>query len=1034
MPPQPRAPPPRPGPAPNVSATYPPPQAPLMYDMRPPQAGQPPQHRRSPPSQQPLPMPGVQFPPPSSSTQKAAPAPGYPMILVEGGAWPNGNLLPSPSQAQSSPQPTPNKDPTNNKMDFWGLQQFAQPTTAQASPAPAPHDGQQQPIKPEASPHPASGGSGVISEDSANRNDSWRRGWTAPSQPMMKQPPPVYQQAAPPWPTAAIPKPVSESSPKLQAAFPPPAKVPSNETLAGPAPSVSSPVTSSPVISPGNALPAQSPPPAASPSPTEDMMNVARALRRHGYHQMAALVEDDVEKGAIGRSDQSAQSSGGSTERQVNGQFLSAAKWLSAKENPLANYKNFVKLYSSFWQWSVRAVDFVRQTLREICFIIFVELWCRLLSLSLKKAAAFLKRFGEAHYIHHPREISEMRRVESFEVLCDVPFVSRILRGERFHLKADNLTKKLLTTRLTMDNDTVILDILQKRLDWGTPTDSAEDPGLAVLTSNHIKSSVTKDMGSAIITPSLALLCGLHSPAPGIKSSKYGVSLTTEEPKSKPLPPNLATLYRLPRVSGGEGAGMGEPTTTATDKPGLEWRAKRNEQDRVADVLSRPKGDVMPSILALEIGGHQIRQSFAAPQRRKLAVGAVAVSKDDNASTLAMSDYTSNSIWLWDVTQAAWTAASNTYKKKLFNPWLLSYAKQKAAMAGQEGQDRNDLEPAAVTVQFDEQTYKIPESDLDAAYASLKNTDTPDDPELFAKILDNPGLQEFSYTPACLSGHQDPVTAISFLSPFLTGRQSKLAISGSYDGKMILWEVSQRIPICTYKSGSAILDLDSDRYGYLYLTGHNNKAACLWCMDRRNPLRVLNKHSSSVERVRFHPNSILLATAAADDRVRLWDPRVPDIVGLICAMRSPRCLEFAPNGRHLAISGTASSKVHIWDLIAGKLCSSIVIDPLKGQEFPTSLSFSHGSTMLAVTTTQGTLQLWDLDSSASQMNLRMGAHTPTVIDLASQDENQPFLGSLKKTHFEGCVAEYSFNNAFAKRALFTERNCLLTINEVVSRY
>eukprot|EP01055_Gregarina_sp_Pseudo9_P002268 Gregarina_sp_Pseudo_9__2267@NODE_259_length_3390_cov_4_560131_g242_i0_p1_GENE_NODE_259_length_3390_cov_4_560131_g242_i0NODE_259_length_3390_cov_4_560131_g242_i0_p1_ORF_typecomplete_len897_score154_61ANAPC4_WD40/PF12894_7/8_4e02ANAPC4_WD40/PF12894_7/0_00027ANAPC4_WD40/PF12894_7/3e05ANAPC4_WD40/PF12894_7/4_6e07ANAPC4_WD40/PF12894_7/4_2e06WD40/PF00400_32/0_0082WD40/PF00400_32/1_1e02WD40/PF00400_32/1_9e07WD40/PF00400_32/0_042WD40/PF00400_32/1_2e02TFIID_NTD2/PF04494_15/2_5e10TFIID_NTD2/PF04494_15/2e0 len=861
----------------------------------------------------------------------------------------------------------------------------------------------------------------VISvEDASSTNasrDAWRNNWPPPQTPaLMKQSPPhLYQPTSQsPWPVAKPPA-SRDTSPKLSASFPP-ASVPLKADPAQAQPPQMVRNLTSPSMSPG--------------LPADDVGSVVRLLKRHGYPSMAALIEEDVEKGCVGRSDQTA--SRASEERRVNGQFLSAARRLPTKENPLANYRNFVRLYSSFWQWSMRAVDFVRQPLREISFIIFIELWCRLLSLSLKKAAAFLKKFGEAHYIHHPHEISEMRRVESFAVLRDVPFVSRILRGERFHLKADNLTKKLLTTRLTMDNDTVILDILQKRLIWEPPTDTAEDPGLAVLASNHLKSSVTKDVGSAIITPSLPLLCGLPPPPPrdlGLKSGKYGVPLATEEPGSKVLPANLSALYRLPRVE-------------EQEKPAVDWRMKKFEQDRIGFVLSRPKPDAMPSVLALDIGAVQIEQKFASPaksQRHRLALGCVAVSKCDNASTVAVSDDSSNSIWLWDLNEAAWKASSNIYKKQVFNPWLLSYAKMRSTS---EVQEKNELEPAAVSFDFDDETYTIPENILDETYGALSTSDNADNSELFAEMLGNSGLTASSYMPACLSGHQDPVTAINFLSPFLTGGRSKLALSGSYDGKMILWETSRRFPVFTYKSGSPILDVDSDRYGYLFLTGHSNKAACLWCMDRRNPLRVLNRHSSSVEKVSFHPNSILLATAAADDRVRLWDQRIPDIVGLICGIRSPRCLEFAPNGRYLAISGTESSKVQIWDLIAGKLSSSIVIDPTKNQEFATSLAFRHGSNMLAITTTKGTVQLWDLTQHSSQINKRAGVTEPTAIDLAAHEENKEFLESLKNKHFQGCVAEYSFSTSRAKKVsqilhkrtnptqvVFTEKNCLLCVNE-----
>lgn len=136
--------------------------------------------------------------------------------------------------------------------------------------------------------------------------------------------------------------------------------------------------------------------------------------------------------------------------------FVSAAKRLSPRENPLASLKNFTILYSSFWDWSIRAIDSVAFSLKEICFVVFVELWARLLAISLKKAAIFLKRFGDEHIINHHAEISEMKRVKSLPTLKDTPFVVRILKGERFCMKIDNITRKLLTARLTLENDSTL--------------------------------------------------------------------------------------------------------------------------------------------------------------------------------------------------------------------------------------------------------------------------------------------------------------------------------------------------------------------------------------------------------------------------------------------------------------------------------------------------------------------------------------------------------------------------------------------------
>src|SRR5699024_3911181 len=75
---------------------------------------------------------------------------------------------------------------------------------------------------------------------------------------------------------------------------------------------------------------------------------------------------------------------------------------------------------------------------------------------------------------------------------------------------------------------------------------------------------------------------------------------------------------------------------------------------------------------------------------------------------------------------------------------------------------------------------------------------------------------------------------------------------------------------------------------------------------------------------------------------------------------------FSPDGRLLALAGSGSNVVHVWDPVAAATAAELKIGDTG---HATSLSFSKGSKLLSVTTSQGTLQLWDVDESKHSLKI-----------------------------------------------------------------
>ena len=59
--------------------------------------------------------------------------------------------------------------------------------------------------------------------------------------------------------------------------------------------------------------------------------------------------------------------------------------------------------------------------------------------------------------------------------------------------------------------------------------------------------------------------------------------------------------------------------------------------------------------------------------------------------------------------------------------------------------------------------------------------------------------------------------------------------------------------------------------GPYFVTGSIDHTACLWTVDRPEPLRMFVGHLGDVDAVAFHSNCNYVATASIDLSVRVWD-------------------------------------------------------------------------------------------------------------------------------------------------------------------
>ncbi|KAL0220838.1 hypothetical protein RCL1_000692 [Eukaryota sp. TZLM3-RCL] len=277
----------------------------------------------------------------------------------------------------------------------------------------------------------------------------------------------------------------------------------------------------------------------------------------------------------------------------------------------------------------------------------------------------------------------------------------------------------------------------------------------------------------------------------------------------------------------------------------------------------------------------------------------------------------------------------------------------------------------------------------------------------------NISLKSMSDVTIRLIGHSDPVTDVCFVPR----APERTLLSSSLGGEVRYWlcpmsgavsgipETPKPRSIAVYPCHSApIYSLSPFQQGTWFLTGSHDKSAKLWFLERLEPVRVFTGHLGPVRTVVAHPNAAYVATGGADKFIRIFDIRSAKCMVKIPVLgySEPCSLCFSDNGRLLAIS-TVNGDVFLWDLAQRQY-----VGYTRGHDGPVnSLSFSKGSgTILATGGSDSTVKLWSIDELKP---LKEGQLQSDLIDWGVD-----------------LISSYPVKYSMFSRVGFTARNLLLT--------
>ena len=156
----------------------------------------------------------------------------------------------------------------------------------------------------------------------------------------------------------------------------------------------------------------------------------------------------------------------------------------------------------------------------------------------------------------------------------------------------------------------------------------------------------------------------------------------------------------------------------------------------------------------------------------------------------------------------------------------------------------------------------------------------------------------------------------------------------------------------------SVKDVSFSPDGQIIASASADNTVKLWNVKDGTLLRSLAGHSSNVYAVSFNPNGKTLASTGNDGTVRLWNIDGNSIKSFKGHDKNLSCINFSPDGKTLAVAAF-DGRVGLFNVDDGN--SVQIIDA--HSEPIVSVSFSPDANMVASASLDGTLKLWNVSDA-----------------------------------------------------------------------
>jgi len=211
-------------------------------------------------------------------------------------------------------------------------------------------------------------------------------------------------------------------------------------------------------------------------------------------------------------------------------------------------------------------------------------------------------------------------------------------------------------------------------------------------------------------------------------------------------------------------------------------------------------------------------------------------------------------------------------------------------------------------------------------------------------------------------GHHDWVWDVNF--SFIS--DSKLLASASDDNSIKLWNLDVQFPQNMQAHQEKVWAVSFSSDSQFLATASSDKTVKIWNLEEKKLLKTLDEHTDWVWTVNFSPDGKFLASGGGDKSLKIW--KVGESISEISLIEDINiqnhkytnyahkdcicCVKFSPNSQLLA-SASADNTIKLWDIKGN------YINTLKGHEDKVySIYFSSDGEKIISVSADKTIKLW----------------------------------------------------------------------------
>ncbi|MEQ9624299.1 protein kinase domain-containing protein [Coleofasciculus chthonoplastes] len=290
------------------------------------------------------------------------------------------------------------------------------------------------------------------------------------------------------------------------------------------------------------------------------------------------------------------------------------------------------------------------------------------------------------------------------------------------------------------------------------------------------------------------------------------------------------------------------------------------------------------------------------------------------------------------------------------------------------------------------------------------------------------GRKRFPYSKRLLrtfEGHTGGVISVSLDASGRLDASSRLAISGSQDKNLILWDVESGRALQNFRGHqdwveSVCLSWNS----HLAVSGSlsddlETGIIKIWNVETGNCLRTIDRHCALVTSVCFSTDNKFILSASLDKDIILWDTRTAisgNVIGSLIHhfeghTEGVNSVCFSEDNR-LAISGSRDNTVKLWDVETGECIYTF--EGHTGSVNAVLLSRAHRFALSG--SSDKTLKLWDISTGKC---VRTFETNSSVGSVCLSSNNKFALSSTGEWKHEGIKSSWRLWDVETGRCLRT---------------